>query len=308
MSSTPAPTPPQAAPRPDDPLRGILLILGAVLLFSIADAMAKHLSQSLPPLEVVWLRYLVFFPLALLALARRGGSKLLRPRMPRMQFLRGVGVAGSALAFTAALQVLPLAEATAINFVSPAFITVLAVIFLGETVGWRRWTAIGVGLLGVLIVVRPGSAIFQPAAILPVLTAASWATAVIATRRMAGADSSATTLIWTAGIGFAIFTLLLPFVFVMPTSGEFGFGLLIGLVSSIPHMLVVLAYRHAPASVLAPFSYTQIVTSTLIGFLFFSAAPDVWTMVGAAVIAASGLYSAHRERVRSRERTRPAAQ
>jgi drug/metabolite transporter (DMT)-like permease len=117
---------------------------------------------------------------------------------------------------------------------------------------------------------------------------------------MAGADSSATTLIWTAGIGFAIFTLLLPFVFVMPSWSQFGFGLLIGLVSSVPHVLVVLAYRHAPASVLAPFSYTQIVTSTLIGLFFFNATTDVWTMVGAAVIAASGLYSAHRERLRAR--------
>jgi len=201
---------------------------------------------------------------------------------------------------------MPLAEATAINFVSPAFITVLSVIFLAEKVGWRRWSAIAVGLVGVLIVVRPGSGVFQAAALLPLLTAAFWAGAVIATRKMAGAggDPPETTLIWSAGVGFLLFTVLLPFGWQTPDAGQVGFGMLVGLVSSIPHALVVLAYRAAPASVLAPFSYVQLVTSSLVGFIGFGAVPDSWTFAGGAVIAAAGLYTAHRERVRAREARR----
>lgn len=300
-----SPSTPEPA-RPDDPLRGILLMLVSITLFSIADAMAKHLTQSLPPIMVAWLRFLTFFALALLFTARRGGARFLRPRTPGLQVLRGVGVAGSALAMTFALQVLPLAEATAINFVSPAFITVLSVIFLAEKVGWRRWTAIAVGLLGVLIVVRPGSGVFQAAALLPLLTAVFWAGAVIVTRKMAGVggDPPETTLIWTAGVGLVLFTLMLPLGWQTPTLGQIGFGVLIGVVSSVPHALVVLAYRHAPASVLAPFVYTQLITSTVVGMIAFGAVPDGWTLAGGAVITASGLYSAHRERVRAREARR----
>jgi drug/metabolite transporter (DMT)-like permease len=299
MSDRPAPRPPEPTRRPDDPLRGILLTVAAIALFSIADAMSKQLAQTLPPLEVVWIRYSVFLPLALLALTRRGGFRLLRPRTPGLQVIRGLGVVGSALAMTAALRVLPMAEATAINFVSPAFITALSVLFLGEVVGWRRWTAIAVGLLGALIVVRPGSGVFQPAALLPLVTAAAWAVAVIATRRMAGGDPPETTLIWSAGVGLAVCSLLVPFVFVVPSWGELGLGVALGIVSAVPHALVVLAYRVAPASVLAPFAYVQLLTSAVVGAIAFGALPDGWTLVGGAVIAASGLYMAHRERVRA---------
>ncbi|NGM20311.1 DMT family transporter [Roseomonas stagni] len=293
-------------PRPDDPVRGILLMLAAITLFSIADAMSKQLTQTLSPLMVAWIRFATFFLLALLFVARRGGTRFLAARRPWLQVARGLGVAGSALAMTFALRVLPLAEATAINFVSPAFITVLSVIFLAEKVGWRRWSAIAVGLVGVLIVVRPGSGVFQAAALLPLLTAAFWAGAVIATRKMAGAggDPPETTLIWSAGVGFLLFTVLLPFGWQTPDAGQVGFGMLVGLVSSIPHALVVLAYRAAPASVLAPFSYVQLVTSSLVGFIGFGAVPDSWTFAGGAVIAAAGLYTAHRERVRAREARR----
>jgi drug/metabolite transporter (DMT)-like permease len=227
--------------------------------------------------------------------------------MPRLQLLRGLGVVGSALAFTAAVQALPLAEATAINFVSPAFITALSIVFLGEQVGWRRWTAIVVGLIGVLIVIRPGSGALQAAAVFPLLTAASWACAVVVTRRMAAGDPPATTLLWSAGVGMAVLSLLVPFVWVPPTWGEVGLGFLIGAVSTAGHGLVVLAYRVAQASVLAPFSYAQLLTSTLLGLVMFGAVPDGWTLLGAAVIVASGLYTAHRERLRARLRRQAAA-
>jgi drug/metabolite transporter (DMT)-like permease len=296
--------PPSGAPR-DDPMRGIPLLLAAIALFSISDALAKHLGETLPPLMIAWLRYAAFLALTTIPLMRRGGSQILSSRAPRLQVLRGLCVAGSALAFIVALRFLPLAEATAINFVSPAFVTVLSVIFLAERVGWRRWSAIGVGILGMLIIIRPGAAAFQPEAMLPMLSSAAWACAVIVTRRMGTLDAPATTLFWTAATGFVVLTLLLPFGAAMPDGRQLAIGLLIGLVSSIAQWLVVLAYRAAPASVLAPFSYVQLVFSALLGLVAFGALPDRWTLLGAAVIAASGLYTAHRERVRSRAAPAP---
>jgi drug/metabolite transporter (DMT)-like permease len=294
--------PEPAGARQDAPMRGIPLLLASIALFSVSDAIAKHLAETLPPLTIAWLRYATFVVLAAVPLMRPGGAGLLRSRAPRMQVLRGLGVVGSAIAFIAALRVLPLAEATAINFVSPVFVTALSVLFLAERVGWRRWAAIAVGMAGMLVIVRPGSDAFQPAALLPVLSSASWAAAVIVTRRMAGTDPPATTLAWTALTGFALLTLLLPLGAEWPDGRQVALGIAIGIISSAAQWLVVLAYRAAPASVLAPFSYVQLLTSGLLGLVVFGAAPDGWTLLGAGVIAASGLYTAHRERVRARSR------
>lgn len=283
-------------------MRGVPLILAAVTIFSVSDALAKHLGQFLPPVEVAWMRYAAFLTLTL-APVLRSGPAALRTRAPALQVLRGLALVGSALSFIVALRFLPLAEATAINFVSPIFITALSIPILGEVVGVRRWAAVAVGLAGVLIVVRPGGAGGSGAEVLlPVVTAASWALAVVVTRKMAGADRPATTLFWSAAVGFAVLSALLPFGFVVPSAVQVGLGLLLGLISSAGQWLIVLAYRHAAASVLAPFSYFQLVSSALLGFLAFGAVPDRWALVGAGVIAASGLYTAHRERVRAKER------
>lgn len=298
--------------RRDEPMRGIRLLLASISLFSVSDALAKRLAETLPVVEIAWLRYLAFVALALLPLMRRGGSSLLRSRVPGLQMLRGFSVVGSALMFISALQHLPLAEATAINFVSPAFVTLLSVPVLGERVGWRRWTALAVGMVGMLIIVRPGSDVFSPAALLPVFSSAAWACAVVVTRRMGMTDPPATTLLWTAGVGFVVLTILMatgilfggPGRVIQPDAGQVGLGLLIGVVSSVAQYLVVLAYRAAPASVLAPFSYVQLLFSGLLGFIMFGTVPDRWTVLGACVIAASGLYTVHRERVRARERAR----
>jgi drug/metabolite transporter (DMT)-like permease len=298
----------QAGQGRDEPMRGIPLLLASICLFSVSDALAKKLGETMPAVEVAFLRYVTFVGLALLPFARRGGAGRLRSRAPGLQVLRGLCVVGSALFFITALQHLPLADATAINFVSPAFVTVLSVVFLGERVGWRRWTALGVGMLGMLIILRPGSEVFTPAALLPVLSSAAWASAVVVTRRMGAADAPETTLAWTAGVGLAVVTLLLPVMMLfgmtpgVPSLWQVGLGLLMGLFSAAAQFLVVLAYRAAPASVLAPFSYTQLLTSGLLGVLVFGHVPDGWTFLGAGVIAASGLYTAHRERVHARQR------
>jgi drug/metabolite transporter (DMT)-like permease len=291
-------TVPEAA-RADDPVAGILLLLLAILVFSCGDATAKYLSGVLPVFEIMWLRYVVFV-LMLMPSAARSGRGVLRSARPGLQVLRGLSMLLSSLLYISALPFLPLADATAIAFVSPLFITALSIPFLGEQVGMRRWAAILVGLIGVVIVMRPGTGAFRPAAILPIFSALAWAAGIILTRKMRGADGALTTLIYTAVPGLLIVTAIMPFDWVTPDCRQLGLSLLYGLFASGGQWLIVLAYRRAGASLLAPLAYSQLVWAVALGFFAFGAVPDSRTMIGAAVIIASGLYTAHRERIRAR--------
>ncbi len=296
-----SPTQPAPGARPADPtLRGIACVVASTVFFSGSDVLTKALSAGLPAVEIAWMRYLVFSALVLPFLLRAGGRRPLASARPGLQVLRGLGMVGSALLFTEGLRYLPVAEATAMNFVSPIFIMALSIPVLGESVGWRRWTAALVGLGGVLIVIRPGAGAFDPAALFPVLAAASWATAAVVTRKTGGLDGAATTMGYSALTGLVVLTLLLPFGFEVPTGRELLLGLGVGILSTIGHGFIVLAYRHALASVVAPFSYVQLIGAGILSYLAFGAVPDRWTLAGAAVIALSGLYIAHRERVRAR--------
>ncbi|MBN8892487.1 MAG: DMT family transporter [Rhodospirillales bacterium] len=285
----------------DNPLRGIALLVGATMFFSVSDAIAKFLGQSLPVVEISWIRYLTFVVMAGGLVLRRGRRRL-AVRSPWLQVARGVGLVGSALFFIEALKSMPLADAASVGFVSPLLITALSVPVLGEVVGMRRWLAILVGLLGVLVIVRPGTGAFQPAALFVLASSMSWALASVLTRKMAGTDDAATTLLYSAVTGFVLLCMALPFDFVWPTGREVALCLVLGVVASTGQYLMVLAYRHAGAALMAPFSYVQLIWSVSLGWLVFAALPDQWTMLGACIIVASGLYTVHRERIRARER------
>lgn len=285
-------------PRPvelADPLRGIALLILAMAACSCSDVAAKFLNRSLPPVEIAWLRYATFVALVLPSILVGGA---LRARRPGLQILRGIGMLGSAVFFIAAIRFLPLADATATAFVSPLFITALSIPFLKERVGIRRWSAVLLGLAGVLVIVRPGAAGFSPASLLPILSALSWALGIVITRLMRGTDSLGTTLAYTALTGFALLSLAAPASFVLPGPLELALGLFCGVMSAMGQWLVVLAYRHADASLLAPFSYTQLLWAAGLGFAVFGAVPGLQTAAGAAIIIAAGLYTAQRERAR----------
>jgi drug/metabolite transporter (DMT)-like permease len=282
---------------------GILLIVVSTAFLSASDVASKYLTATLPAAEIAWLRYVGFCLLVIPAGLMRDGVGVFRSVRPDLQLLRGVGMIGSVLFFTSALRFLPVAEATAASFVSPIFITGLSVLFLGESAGIRRWLAALVGFTGVLVIIRPGTAAFQPATLLPILAAASWATAVVTTRKLARHDRLLTTLVYSALSGFLILCVVTPFNWVAPGWPEIAVGAVIGVASTTGHWLVAWAYRLAPASMLAPFSYVHLLYATLFGYLVFRTLPDAWTWAGAGLIIASGLYTAHRERVRARERS-----
>lgn len=288
---------PPSPQRPDSPVRGVALLLAATVLFSVSDTMAKYLSQTLPVIEIAWIRYVAFVGLAVW-LDLRSGRGRFRVHRPGLQVLRGFGLVGAAILFMMALQHMPIAEATAINFIAPGLITILSIPILGEVVGRRRWAAVVVGLLGVMVVVRPGTEAFQPAALLPLASATCWAVAAVLTRKMASTERATTTLLWSAVVGLVVLSLMLPGAAVWPEPWQLGFGLLLGIIASTGQYLMVLAYRHAAASLLAPFSYMQLLWSTAMGWLVFAALPDGFTLLGAVVIVASGLFMMGRERAK----------
>ena len=284
----------------DNPLRGILLSVSACSIFAVADVTAKFLSTGLPIIEITWIRYVLFFGMAAI-LAARAPGRAFRPRHPKLQILRGVCVTGSSVLFVYGIREMTMAQATTISFLSPLLITILSIPLLAEIVGIRRWAAVGVGMTGMLIVVRPGMEGFQPAALFGVVSSSLWALALIITRKIAATDPPQTTIFWSSMVGAIVLTVLLPFDAAWPTGTQFGLCVLLGFLSSAGQWMVVLAHRLAPASLLAPFSYTQLPWVILGGYLVFGHVPDGWTLVGASIIVASGLYTAHRERVRARE-------
>lgn len=293
-------------PTADDPLRGIALSLLATLLFAIADTIAKYLAASLPVIEINWVRYVIFLCLAS-GLASRAPRRSLWPATPAMQMIRALCVIGSSVLFVFGIRSMTMAQATTISFISPLLITVLSIPLLGEVVGIRRWAAVGAGMAGMLIVVRPGMTGFEPAALFGVASATFWSVALIITRKMSTTNPPTTTVLWSAGIGTLVLTVLLPFNLAWPSPAQWGLMLALGLLASTGQYLVIHACRLAPASVLAPFTYSQLVWATLTGWVVFASVPDGWTVVGAAIIVASGLYTAHRERVRASERRRQGA-
>ncbi len=304
LDSAPLPLPEKkpatrtAPARADRPFRGIALILASTVFLGASDVTAKYLSTTLPSIEIAWIRFLVFALIMSPAMVPGSPLYALRSQRSGLQVMRGVALLGSSLFFISGLRFLPIAEASATGFVAPLFVTALSIVFLGETVGVRRWLATAVGLIGVLIILRPGTGAFHPAAFFPIVSALAWACTLIMTRMMSGRDHAITTMTYSSIVGVCILSALVPFVWVAPSWHDILLGVFIGLASTAGQWIVVLAFRYADASVLAPFSYTQLLWVSILGFVIFGEVPDVWTVTGAVFIVGSGLYTAHRERVR----------
>jgi drug/metabolite transporter (DMT)-like permease len=288
----------RAPGRADHPFKGIALILASTVFLGISDVTAKYLSATLPSVEIAWIRFLVFALIMTPATVPGTGLFALRTTCLGLQLMRGAALLGSSLFFITGLRYLPIAEASATGFVSPLFVTALSIVLLSESVGIRRWLATAAGLIGVLVILRPGTSAFHAAAFFPLVSALCWACTLIMTRMMSGREHTVTTMTYSSIAGLGMLSALVPFVWVAPSWHDIAFGILIGIASTAGQWIVVLAFRYADASVLAPFSYTQLVWVSILGFLIFGEVPDGWTVVGAVFIVASGLYTAHRERVR----------
>lgn len=279
---------------------GIGLYVLSVFCFCSMDVVGKLLLERHEPLMVVWARYASqgFWAVVIMAPWLR---TMLRTSQPGLQVVRALMPFGTSLSFFYAIQHMQLAEAVAVFEVCPLIITVLAYFVLGEKVGPRRWAGVGIGLAGALIIIRPGTDVFQTASLLPILGAFCFAGYAILTRLMGPRESHWTSFLYTALIGAALASLLVPFYWSTPSLADAAVMSVFGVLGGIGHILMTLALRHTPASVAAPFNYTGLVWAAMWGLVVFGEFPDVWTWVGAAVIIGAGLYVWWRERQRARE-------
>jgi drug/metabolite transporter (DMT)-like permease len=283
-------------------LRGILLMVAAVGTFVLMDTVAKYLTRWYPAPLIVWARYASNLAVLLAFLAARGDLGLLRTARPGLQFARGLLLALATLLFFTSLSVLPLADANAIGFAMPLFVAALAVPMLGERLEMARLLAIVAGLAGALFIVRPGSDLFTPYALLPLGMAVCNALYQILTRKLAGLEPPLTSLVWGAIVGAVLLSTIAPFVWVSPQAVSHGLLIvIIGILASIGHFLLIRAYDYASATLLAPFTYSALLWAVLLGWLVFGDFPDGWSLVGMGIIVVSGLYLANRQRLTVRK-------
>ena len=295
-------------------VRGIVIMTVAMLIVPSMDVLAKLLTRSMPALEVAFARFVGQLLVSAVIGVAIGETRRLIPPRPAGHVVRGLFLAATSLLFFSALVTMPLTDALAIAFAEPMILTAVSPIFLGETVGWRRWAACGVGFLGTLVILRPSVEQFGATAFLPLAGAFTFAGYHVMTRRLSGqggltAVQFTTGLVGTVALGIglagaaAIGGLDRPVVWPSGSGWAIFFG--IGILSFVTHGMIVTAFSHAPAAVLAPFGYLEIVSATTLSILVFGDVPDGPTLFGIALIVASGLYIVHRERVRGRSRVLP---
>lgn len=291
LVSRPAPT------EHEDVRAGVLWMLLTTLFFVSLDATAKYLVAHYPVVEVVWARFVFHMGFVVVVLARRLRIHAFT-RRPGLQLARSLLLLTTTLLFFFGVKLLPLADASAIMFLSPILITVLAIPLLREQVGPRRWAAVIVGFIGALIVVRPGSDVMGAGAWLLLAAACCNALYQLITRKLRVADGPLTTLLYTALVGAVLLTLAVPAVWVAPQPAHWPLFALLGVFGGAGHFTLIKSFQRAPAATVAPLSYTSLVWAVGFGYLLFGDLPDRWTVLGAAVIAGGGLYILHRERVK----------
>lgn len=289
-------------------LVAIGLLVLALICFTILDSSAKWLGHTMPPLEMSFFRYAVALVASVLVFNPLTKPGSWTTHRLRLQLVRALCLLGSTVFNFLALRHLQLAETMSINFGVPFMVALMAVPLLGETIGRQRWGAIAVGFVGVLLVTRPTPAHFDPAMGWACAGAACYATYVIITRMLSGIDSAASMLIYSSALPVLLLGPFMPAIWVWPANLlEASLAVALGLFGALGHFLLILAFGRAPASVLSPFIYTQIVWMVLSGWLVFGDVPGAWTLGGGAVVIASGLYLLIQERRSGRIIVPPAA-
>jgi drug/metabolite transporter (DMT)-like permease len=288
--------------------RGIVFMVSAMLYVPCLDAITKLLTGTLPPLEIAFGRFVAQLLIAgALALVLRRTGELRPPRIGA-HILRGLFLAATAVFFITGLSYMPLTDALAIAFLEPLLLTAVSPVLLGETIGWRRWTAAAVGFVGSMLVIQPSFEQVGWVVLYPVGSAVTFTGYHVMTRKISGAGTILaaqwiTGLAGTVGLGILLLAAGLTGIGskppVWPGPFELGAFALVGLISYTAHGLIVRAFDHAPAGVLAPFGYLEVVTATTLGYLIWGDLPGMLTWAGIALIIGAGVYSAHREMVRA---------
>jgi len=287
-------------------LSGMLLALSALACFATLDTSAKVVSLTLPVLLGLWFRYVFQAVITTVVMLPRRGLALFRTRRLGAQLLRGLLLAVTSLFTFLSVKYLPVGEFTAIAMITPLVVTLLAATLLGEHVSRRRWLLVAGGFVGTLIIVRPGGALFGWHTLLPLTMVSTYSAFQILTSQLVKTEDPVTMHVYTGWVGTALASLALPFIWVMPqTATEWTALSLMGLMGTIGHFLLILAYHRAPAASLMPLLYAQIGFAMLAGWLVFRHVPDGWSLLGMAMIALCGAASAWLAMVESRIRLEP---
>jgi len=280
----------------DRPLIGIAWMLVTMFWFVSLDSMAKYLMQSYPVAQVVWARFFFHVVFVMIAMGFSVRQQI-KTQSIILQCARSFFMLTTTVLFFVGLHFLPLATASTIMFVSPIFVTILSVFLLGEKVGVRRWAGVIAGFTGAIVVVRPGFQGFDWSALFVLAAAFTHAFYQIFTRKARLYDSPITSLFYTGLVGAVLMTGVVPFYWQAVAVSDYLLLVSLGLAGGVGHLCLIRAFQSAPASVVAPFSYSSLIWATLYGYILFSDLPDQWTLIGASLIIGSGLYIFHRERV-----------
>ena len=276
-------------------MKAIILNASAWMIVPIMDAFAKYLSSSMDVLQITWARYFftVVFTLSLMLIFYR--KSLVLSKKPILQLIRGLIFVFSTYLFFYAISEISLPKALTLAFVAPICVTALSPFFLDEKVGIKRWTAVSLGFIGTLIVIRPGFIEFNLATFAALGNGICYGFYLIITRKLSTSDNSLLTLLFSGVVGTIVISLFMPAVWVNPTLNQWLMMALIGFIASVTHFFLILSLKYADASKLAPLGYTEIITNILISYYFFHELPDNWTYLGLFIIVFCGLYISRRE-------------
>ena len=279
-------------------MKAIILNLSAWVMLPIMDGFAKYLSSDLPVLQITWARYFftVAFTFPIMYLFFK--KKLVWTDKPKLQFIRGLILLCANICFFYSISVITLAKALTLAFIAPLIVTAFSPIFLNEKVGFRRWSAVIIGFIGSLVVIRPGFVEINLASLAALGTGIMYGFYLIITRKLSTSDNPLLTLLLTGVVGAIIISLVMPFVWVKPSFSQWSMMAAIGIFACVGHLFIILSLKFADASKLAPFSYFEIITNIIIGYYFFSEFPDNWTFLGLFIIVISGVYISRRENLK----------
>ena len=276
-------------------MKAIIFSLLGWMFLPVMDGFAKYLSDDLPILQITWARYFFtvafVFPIMLFFYKKQ----LVWSDKPKLQIFRGLILLSANICFFYAISVISLAKALTLAFIAPLIVTAFSPILLGEKVGFRRWTAVAVGFIGSLIVIRPGFLEFNLASMAALATGFFYGFYLIITRKLSTSDNPLLTLLITGMVGALLVSLIIPFYWVKPTLNQWSLMAGIGVFACIGHLFLILSLKYADASKLAPLGYTEIIPNVIIGYYFFNEFPDNWTYLGLFIIVLSGLYISRRE-------------
>ena len=278
-------------------MRAIILNLSAWIILPFMDTIAKYLSAELSFFQITWARYFftIFWTLPFMFFFFR--KNLSWSQNIKLQIFRGLTLFSANICFFYSISVISMAKALTLAFVAPLVTTAISPIFLNEKVGIRRWSAVLIGFIGCLVVIRPGFLEFNLATIAALATGCFYGIYLVITRKLHSTDNPLLTLLLTGVVGFIIASFFVPIVWINPTPTQWSWLALMGIFACLGHILLIYSLRFADASKLAPFGYFEIITNIILGYYVFKDFPDVWTFIGLFIIISSGVYVFSRERI-----------